>query len=166
MRNLDPRDLERVFSRLFVGRYATVLAGGAEEPLYKPPSRGHLGRILYREDFFNSALHEVAHWCVAGEARRRLVDYGYWYSPDGRSQDQQAEFERVEVAPQALEWVFADACGVLFRPSADNVESGLPASGPFVAALERRREHLLAGALMGRPRRFRDALLAARQELG
>ena len=153
-------ELEMIFSSLFGERYRTELVGGGDEPLYEPPSTGALGRIVYREDFVASALHEVAHWCVAGSRRRTQLDYGYWYSPDGRSAQQQAEFERVEVAPQALEWVFSDACGVAFRPSADNVESNLGPSPEFVAALTARRDALLDGALSGRALTFRDALRA------
>lgn len=156
------REIERVFAALFAGPYDTVLVGGGDEPLYEPARPGRRGRIVYREDFVASALHEVAHWCVAGSARRRLDDYGYWYAPDGRTPSQQAEFERVEVAPQALEWVFADACGLPFRPSADNVLSDLGPSPTFLDALRQRREALLAGALRGRARIFRDELAACR----
>lgn len=138
--------------------------GGGDEPLYEPPAEGP-GRITYRADYPASALHEVAHWCVAGRRRREQVDYGYWYAPDGRSPEQQAEFEIVEVKPQALEWVFAEAAGVRFVPSADNVEAACGPSEGFVAALERRRAQLLQGALEGRALAFRDALAAARQEV-
>ena len=166
MRELASGDLERIFSQLFAGRHATVLVGGAPEPLYEPPESGRMGRVIYRADFFNSALHEVAHWCVAGRERRKRVDYGYWYSPDGRSPLQQTEFERVEVKPQALEWVFAEACGVRFRPSTDNVDMGLPPSPEFLTALRARKEELSSGAIGGRALRFRDALRTARRVLG
>ncbi len=53
--------------------------------------------------FYASALHEIAHWCIAGENRCQQVDYGYWYEPNGRSEERQFEFEKVEVKPQALE---------------------------------------------------------------
>jgi elongation factor P hydroxylase len=66
-------------------------------------------------------LHEVAHWCIAGSARRKQVDFGYWYAPDGRNASQQRAFENVEYKPQALEWFFAKACGYRFRISADNL---------------------------------------------
>src|SRR3546814_2809228 len=50
----------------------------------------------------------VAHWCLAGAARRRQDDYGYWYAADGRDLEQQHLFEQVEVKPQALELLFSD----------------------------------------------------------
>ena len=159
MSGVTPAQLEQTFDHTFAD-HRTILRGGAAEPLYVPPGPATPGRILFREDFVSSALHEVAHWCVAGARRRTLEDYGYWYSPDGRTAEQQTAFERCEVAPQALEWVFSDAIGLRFRPSADNVEAGLGPSEWFVSALEERREQLLAGALRGRALRFRDALLA------
>ena len=74
-------DLDRLFRATFFHSYATVLEGGADEPVYRP---GNPHRICYTRDYFRSALHEIAHWCVAGPRRRRLDDYGYWYAPDGR----------------------------------------------------------------------------------
>ncbi len=78
--------------------------------------------IIFRHDYFSSALHEISHWCVAGEQRRKQVDYGYWYAPDGRSEEQQREFEQVEVRPQAVEWVLHVAVGKPFKVSVDNLE--------------------------------------------
>lgn len=134
----DPnlKRLVAIFAQVFGENYRTELVGGAEEPLYLPPA-GSDGRayIYFTRDYFSSALHEVAHWCVAGEQRRNQVDYGYWYAPDGRSESQQKAFEKAEVAPQALEWVFSVACGVRFRISVDNLEGGLEASGEFREAV-------------------------------
>jgi elongation factor P hydroxylase len=123
--DFDPRRLEQVFARCFAAEFRTRLCGGAREPLYQPAgevSQVHL--LWYREDYFASALHEVAHWCIAGEQRRQQLDFGYWYAPDGRSPEQQGAFEAVEYKPQALEWFFSLACGYRFRLSADNL--GMP----------------------------------------
>jgi elongation factor P hydroxylase len=162
----DARILERIFADCFAAGFRTVLVGGGEEPLYVPsadPGLPH--RIVYREDYFASALHEVAHWCLAGDTRRQLEDYGYWYAPDGRDSEQQAAFERVESRPQALEWIFSDACAFPFTLSADNLEAGFGPSGSFRKAVERQRERLLSAGLPPRARRFRGALGAARAEL-
>jgi elongation factor P hydroxylase len=114
--------LELVFARCFAERDNTALAGGYDEPLYKPASKAEQSHCLgYREDFFASALHEVAHWCIAGSNRRLQTDFGYWYTPDGRTEAQQKAFERVEYKPQALEWFFSVACGYPFQVSADNL---------------------------------------------
>lgn len=117
-------DLIMLFNATFA-HYQTVLMGGADEPLYQPASESS-GRhqIHFRADYFRSALHEIAHWCVAGPERRLLEDYGYWYSPDGRNAEQQAAFEQVEVTPQAYELLFCAACGHPFNVSLDNLEAG------------------------------------------
>lgn len=78
-------------------------------------------KIFFNRDYFASALHEIAHWCIAGEQRRAQVDYGYWYAPDGRDTQQQRAFEQVEVKPQALEWAFSLACNASFSVSNDNL---------------------------------------------
>ncbi len=131
----DATVLERVFDDCFALSERTRLAGGQPEPLYQPaPTPLQLHTVYYRQDYFASALHEVAHWCIAGPARRRLLDYGYWYTPEGRSARQQLAFENVEYQPQALEWIFAQACGYRFRVSADNFASSdaaLPDSSAF-----------------------------------
>jgi elongation factor P hydroxylase len=62
------------------------------------------------------------HWCIAGKARRELVDFGYWYCPDGRDAMTQSQFEDVEVKPQALDWLFCVAAGFPFNVSCDNLE--------------------------------------------
>lgn len=63
----------------------------------------------------------MSHWCIAGAKRRQLEDYGYWYLPDGRNAQEQSAFEQAEIAPQALESLFADACGRTFHVSVDNL---------------------------------------------
>jgi len=127
--------LERVFADCFALTLCTRLQGGAREPLYQPAAGGGDMHVLhYREDFFASALHEIAHWCIAGPQRRQLSDFGYWYAPDGRSATQQQAFEAVEYKPQALEWFFSQACGYRFRISVDNLDSregSLPDTDPF-----------------------------------
>jgi elongation factor P hydroxylase len=149
----DARDLEEIFAACFAASHRTVLVGGGDEPLYAP---GEPHRIVYRADYFASALHEVAHWCIAGGARRALVDYGYWYVPDGRDAAQQVAFERVEAAPQALEWMFAEACGSDFRLSADNLAEG--PSEAFGAAVAARRERYRRAGLPPRAALFERSL--------
>jgi elongation factor P hydroxylase len=115
--------LEQVFNDCFAKRWRTRLCGGAEEPLYQPALDSvSCHTLFYREDYFASALHEVAHWCIAGPARRQLLDFGYWYAPQERGVAEQRDFESVEVKPQALEWFFARACDFRFQVSADNLE--------------------------------------------
>ena len=124
------------FNQLFLEPFNTCLIGGAEEPVYLPADNEHQHhRLYFREDYLSSALHEVAHWCIAGPERRKQVDFGYWYNPDGRTVDQQQVFEQVEVKPQALEWMFSVACQQPFRVSADNLAAGIGASESFFQAI-------------------------------
>ena len=114
----------QLFDRLFLDAENTQLIGGATEPLYTPSSNNEEPhQLFFRENFVSSALHEIAHWCIAGKQRRLQQDFGYWYQPDGRTVDEQARFESMEVKPQALEWIFSNACGQKFTPSADNLNA-------------------------------------------
>ena len=123
-----------------------------------------------------SALHEVAHWCIAGDARRQQTDYGYWYE-SARDREAQRRFEQMEIRPQALEWIFCEAAGVGFRVSQDNFDAaaveptrfrkevrdaavdwlrrGLPdRAGTFIAALRSRadRPEITEDTFMDLPR--------------
>ena len=108
------------FNHWFSHLNVTLVKGGAE-PEYFPADEHRPARIQFAHGFFNSALHEISHWTIAGEKRRSLPDLGYWYAPDGRTAEQQALFEQVEIKPQAVEWLFAQAFGRKFRVSLDNL---------------------------------------------
>lgn len=158
----EPGRLVRTFSDCFESSHNTVLSGGAAEPVYLPsPGPGQAHRLLFREDYFASALHEAAHWCIAGEERRLLRDFGYWYAPEGRDPAQQAAFEAVEVKPQALEWCFSLACGYPFQVSVDNldpVSGALPDTTRFRSAVTQQARAWQASGLPRRAARFFDAL--------
>lgn len=162
-RFIDARCIEACFDGLFLAAAQTTLRGGAAEPVYLPAQSTQPAQILYREDFLASALHEVAHWCVAGAARRRLQDYGYWYAEAGRDAQAQRAFEQVEIRPQAIEALFARALGVPFRVSLDN--PGRPDCDPerFAAAVHAEMMRLERSGLPPRAARFRAALAALRQ---
>ncbi len=121
-----PDILVRLFDDTFYHEYNTRLVYGEDEPVYLPANdEVSYHRIVFAHGFFASALHEIAHWCIAGEERRQQVDYGYWYAPDGRTEAQQKAFETVEVKPQAIEWAFSIACDFPFNFSLDNL-NGAP----------------------------------------
>ena len=145
------------FNELFKGPEGTVLVAGAPEPFYLP---GQPNQVFFRADYVRSALHEVAHWCVAGRRRRGLPDYGYWYTPDGRSHEGQAAFFSVEAKPQAIESLFCEALNVAFAPSVDNLVHA--SSDSTLRAFEKRigvwRARLLGGGLPRRASRFMAAL--------
>ncbi len=148
-----------LFNRLFQPGYNTLLVRGGDEPLYLPAdSQSPQHRILFAHGYFSSALHEIAHWCVAGAERRLLVDFGYWYRPDGRSAVEQAEFERVEIKPQALEWIFSRACGHRFRISADNTRGDAGDGQWFKREVTRQARDYLQAGLHERPALWVEAL--------
>lgn len=112
--------LINLFNALFIDQH-DVLVRSDGEPEYFPAQDTHSARIEFAHGFFASALHELSHWCIAGDARRCLPDFGYWYAPDGRTAAQQQAFERVEIKPQALECLFTLVCGRQFQVSQDNL---------------------------------------------
>ncbi len=156
------RQLEQLFERCFSARFQTCLRGGAEEPLYEPAARtGQPHVIYYREDFFNSALHEIAHWCIAGRARRRQLDYGYWYESESRDEDTQHRFEAVEVKPQAVEWHLALACGRAFDVSLDNLTGLEHRRDPFAERVAEQATLYLDSGLPARAEKMCAALVLA-----
>lgn len=118
------QDLIKLFNAIFLPRFNTQLMSGQQEPLYLPKNKNNnldCHTIFFANDFFSSALHECAHWFIAGAHRRLLEDYGYWYLPDGRSVEQQLLFQQVEIKPQALELLFSLAANYRFHFSLDNL---------------------------------------------
>ncbi len=109
-----------LFDKLFRNQQVRLVRGD-NEPEYFPAFNNNSARIQFAHGFFASALHELSHWCIAGEKRRKLTDFGYWYAADGRTAAQQAAFERVEIKPQALECLFTLACERSFQVSQDNL---------------------------------------------
>lgn len=134
--NDDWAVLVKQFDQLFFASDNTKLVSGTDEPIYLP-SDGECNyhRVIFAHGFFASALHEISHWCVAGSERRKLIDYGYWYEPDGRTACQQASFEKVEVKPQALEWILSMACKRVFSVSVDNLSGELTDNKYFKQAV-------------------------------
>ncbi len=141
---LKIEDLIGLFNRLFQESENTILVAGDDEPIYLPADDQHPHhRVIFAHGFYESALHEISHWCIAGKERRQLVDFGYWYEPDGRSAERQREFEQVEVKPQAVEWLLSEACGRKFHVSTDNLD-GDPAE--VQAGLQRFSENVVQQA--------------------
>ncbi len=164
-------ELSEVFNLCFEEEEHTRLCIGASEPYYVPANAAAqfscgtpipiepYARVFSRFDYPASVLHEAAHWCIAGKDRRLLLDYGYWYEPDGRDRDKQAEFERVEVKPQALERIMSCAAGMPFRLSVDNASDPLcKPSRAFIDAVHRQTLDYLASGLPPRAKKFAQAL--------
>jgi len=143
--------------------YRTRLIGGGCEPLYLPGGAGW-SVIRFTSDYAASALHELAHWCIAGRIRRAQLDYGYWYRPPPRTQAEQAAFSRVEVSAQALESKLATVCGLKFSVSMDDPDGCPRVAGHFaelVAAHAARHDQRLPPrglALLSALSRLRERL--------
>lgn len=156
----DYNDLITIFNQCFAEEYNTRLVKGGEEPVYIPANdKVPYHAICFARGFYSSALHEIAHWLVAGKARRKLEDFGYWYEPDGRSTERQREFEQVEVKPQALEWILATAANFRYFASSDNLNGNPGDTRPFKQAVY---EQVKVYAEKGLPKRaeiLRNALV-------
>lgn len=117
-----PEEIISIFNHTFSDSFNTRLIRGEDEPIYLPADdKVNYHRIIFAHGYFASAMHEIAHWCVAGPERRLLEDFGYWYEPDGRTAEVQAEFEKVEIRPQAYEWILSVSAGFPFSVSCDNL---------------------------------------------
>lgn len=159
MRNVN--DVVKIFDDLFANTFNTRLVAGGEEPIYLPTKQvGERHRLVFSHDYFSSALHEISHWCIAGLERRIVVDFGYWYAPDGRSLSQQQKFEAMEVKPQALEWIFSMAAGIKFRVSADNLNAEEYDSSWFTDRVAQQVIRYLNAGLPERAGQFAEKLLA------
>ena len=119
---MNSETISDLFDSTFEKKYRVRLIGGAVEPIYLPPTNKKTGAICFREDFVSSALHEVAHWCIAGRDRRKMVDFGYEYISPPRDEVAQIIFFQAETRVQGLERLFSEVLGVSFSVSLDNLD--------------------------------------------
>ncbi len=155
----DPDDLIRLFNACFALTHNTQLIRGDDEPIYLPADEQiPYHRVVFAHGFFSSALHECAHWLIAGETRREQIDYGYWYVPDGRTAAQQAQFQQVEVKPQALEWILSEAAGFRFQFSIDNLNGENTDSESFKFAVQQQVLQYREQGFFDRAEQFHCAL--------
>ncbi|WP_394145381.1 elongation factor P hydroxylase [Vibrio atypicus] len=154
------QDLITIFNDTFLDEFNTKLELGGDEPIYLPADENSPHhRIIFARGFYASALHEIAHWCVAGPERRLLEDFGYWYEPDGRTVQVQAEFEKVEIRPQAYEWILANSAGFPFTVSCDNLNGDFePDRLAFMAKVHSEVMGILDQGLPPRVKILSDAL--------
>jgi elongation factor P hydroxylase len=62
------QDLIHIFNKTFSAHFNTLLVAGESEPIYHPKDQQNpQHRIIFANGFYASALHEIAHWLVAGE---------------------------------------------------------------------------------------------------
>ncbi|NMP31245.1 elongation factor P hydroxylase [Thalassotalea sp. M1531] len=154
-------DIIAIFNDTFFASFNTKLVKGENEPIYLP-ANGDVEhhRIIFAHGYYASALHEIAHWCVAGAERRLLEDFGYWYEPDGRTAEQQALFEKVEIKPQAIEWGLCVAADKKFRVSADNLNGAEPDYERFQSSVFEQVKIYLSVGFPSRAVKLMEALSA------
>ncbi len=148
------------FNARFGRAWHVRLVGGGAEPLYLPAAAARPALIRYTRDYARSALHELAHWCIAGAERRTRVDYGYWYVPPPRDAETGRAFARAEARAQALERVFAEAVGLPFQVSADDPQNLLAGEAALEAQVALAYERWHARGLPPRPSALCAALAA------
>ncbi|NLQ18810.1 elongation factor P hydroxylase [Marinomonas sp. M1K-6] len=154
--------LVAAFNACFFSSFNVRLIGGADEPLYLPAKPNGSATVFFRLDYPSSALHEVSHWCIAGDERRLLEDYGYWYESDSRDLQTQQAFEQVEVKPQAVECILHWAAGLPFRVSVDNLSMADYDAAHFERAVMYQVGHYVDSGLPERAKIFSTYLLAQR----
>lgn len=155
------QDLVTIFNNCFSVEFNTRLIKGEDEPIYLPADEQRAyNALFFAHGFFSSALHECSHWLIAGEERRKLIDFGYWYMPDGRNTEQQALFQHVEVKPQAMEWILSVATGHKFRVSVDNLNGAESDTEAFKKSVHSQVLHYCTKGLPARAQQFRHALCA------
>lgn len=155
------QDLINVFHSVFFDCYNTQLIKGGDEPVYLPVSDScSYHQIVFAHGYYSSALHEISHWCIAGKERRLLEDFGYWYEPDGRDEQQQKVFESVEIKPQAIEWAFCVAANITFNVSADNLNGCEADTEAFKASVYKQVQHYLQVGFPERAQTFINALVS------
>ncbi|WP_394127161.1 elongation factor P hydroxylase [Vibrio hepatarius] len=156
------QDLITIFNATFFEQYNTKLELGGDEPIYLPADDvSPYHRIIFARGFYASGMHEIAHWCVAGPERRLLEDFGYWYEPDGRTEQVQAEFEKVEIRPQAYEWILSKSAGFPFTVSCDNLNGDFePDRLQFMVKVHQEVGKIFEQGIPERVRMLSDALRA------
>jgi len=161
-------DIMALFDGVFMEHFHTRLIKGGDEPLYRPANgECPYHQVIFARGYFASALHEISHWCIAGDKRRQLEDYGYWYLPDGRNAEQQRAFERAEIAPQALEQLFTHACGRTFHVSVDNLGGDVDVDrDAFAQKVAARAQRYMDEGLPARANAFHTALTHYYQQQG
>jgi elongation factor P hydroxylase len=154
-----------VFNGLFAASTRTVMMGGGAEPLYLPATDDQPAQLVFTRDYASSALHEAAHWCIAGAARRRQMDYGYHYDAPPRTARQRQRFFDLELRCQAMELLFTNAARQPFRVSIDDLDT--PPNGAmqisaadFATDVHAAATAMHARGLPSRAARLRDALAA------
>jgi len=129
-------DLQKHVNQNFLSEFNTKILGGFSEPFYKAATSNDQAEIQFTRNYTRSALHELSHWLVAGDERRTQDDFGYWYLPDGRNQEEQNRFYQCEIKPQAIERALCEALEIEFEVSADNLDNSVSGTKKFCSDVQ------------------------------
>jgi elongation factor P hydroxylase len=149
-----------LFNAEFKDSENTSIAESPDEPIYLPANETEsLNQILYTAGSYTSVLHEISHWCIAGEGRRKQVDYGYWYKPDFQTPKESELYTQFEAKTHGIEWIFSLAAGVPFYIIPNNLSAGFEVSQDLKEAVYRATLNYLNKGLPISAERFKHALL-------
>lgn len=159
---LNQARIIEVFNSCFRTAEQTWLIGGANEPWYERAKGDNEARLYCRADYAASALHEVAHWCLATQEQRMRDDFGFTYLAPPRTLAAQRAFFQLELPVQSLESLFADAAGIEFKVSADSFDPShaklISEFAGAVACYRTTTEKWLESEAGSRAKLFADAL--------
>ncbi len=154
-------ELINLFNEQFKVSEHTILVETENDPLYLPIDAScEFNRIFCTKNSFASIFHEIAHWCIAGLARRKLVDYGYWCKLEDRSPEEQQLHRNYEKKTQAIEWIFSVAANTKFLIIPDNAPHSFEASEEYKQGIYTMTMHYLDQGLPPRAEIFKNSLLA------
>lgn len=154
--------LADAFNLSFGETYNVCCLGGFAQPEYLTAAQTQgPAQLRYTRDYAASALHEIAHWCVAGKPRLAQTDFGYGYLPPPRDNAAQQRFFALEFKVQALEAWFASGTGVRFVASADNFECSDEARTAFAQQIADALQACKLSDIPLRAQAFTIALAAA-----
>jgi hypothetical protein len=157
----DAKKLISLFNAVFGTDFNVVINSDSDEPDYRASLEPNIPNLInFANGYCNSALHEIAHWVIAGDQRRSQHDYGYWYAADGRDSEQQKLFQQLEILPQAIEKAFCEAMQRPFKASLDNLNHPVESSEieKFEREIELKKCQLQQLGFPPRAQQFIDAL--------
>ncbi len=100
----------------------------------------------------------ISHWCIAGKARRELVDFGYWYCRTDAMPRHKASLKMLEVKPQALDCCSAWQRDIRLMLAATIWKDFEPDRVVFQRRVHAQVMDYLANGIPERPARFIKAL--------
>ncbi len=117
-------------------------------------------RIVFAHGFYASAIHEISHWCIAGKARRELVDFSATgIARMGVMPKRKASLKMLKRSRRHSTGCSVLAAGYPLNVSCDNLEGDFePDRVVFQRRVHAQVMDYLANGIPERPARFIKAL--------